>query len=144
MGTLLAGQQRFAILRKRLRQASRLPGEGGSFAAQELKPVAAQRAARPIPPEEGSIRRQRERRRQGWRGRGRERIRRQRPEHGTDPARFLGGRMLLTLLPQEASMAEANATRVQHAQRAIVFRSALLRVEGTISRAAQRAVGLQR
>lgn len=49
MGALLASQQRFAVLRKRLRQATRFPGERGGFAAQELKPVAAQVTARPIP-----------------------------------------------------------------------------------------------
>ena len=52
--------------------------------------------------------------------------------------------MLLTLLPKRATAAKANTTSIQHAQRAIVFGSALLRIERLGSLAAQGAVGLLR
>ena len=48
MGALLTGTPRFAALRKTVRERERLPGKGDRFASNELKPVAAQRATRPI------------------------------------------------------------------------------------------------
>jgi hypothetical protein len=41
--------------------------------------------------------------------------------------------MLVTLLPKRAPATKANAASRQHAQRAIVFRSALVRVERAVS-----------
>ena len=147
MSTLLARGHDLALFNGKLwetRRRERFLGEGDGFPANELKPMATQGAARPIPPQERS------RRRQGWRqqlrgqsGSGK-RISRQRPKHGADPSWLFGGRMLLTLLPKRATAAKVNTTSIQHAQRAIVFGSALLRIEGLVSRAAQGAVGLQR
>jgi hypothetical protein len=143
MGALLAGKPRFAALRKTLRAVGRLPGKGDCFSSNELKPVAAQRATRPIPPEQRRRRWQRWWQRRRGQSRSHKRINRQRPEDGTDPARFFGGGMFLTLLTQGTNAAEANATRVQHAQRAIVFRSAFLRVERPGSLAAQGSDSIQ-
>lgn len=66
------------------------------------------------------------------------------PKHGAHPSRFFGRGMFLTLLPQGASAAIANASSIQDAQRAIMFKWAFLRVERAISGAAQRSIGLQR
>src|SRR5579875_343150 len=143
MGALLAGKPRFAALRKTLREMGRLPGKRDRFSPNELKPVAAQRATRPIPPEERRGRRQQWWQRRRGQSRIRKRINGQRPEHGTDTARFLGGGMFLTLLSQGAGPTIPNATSIQDAQRAIVFGSALLCVERAVSGAAQGTVGLQ-
>src|SRR5258708_35064080 len=51
--------------------------------------------------------------------------------------------MFLTLLPQRAGTAMANAPGIQDAQRSITFRSTFLRVKGVISGTAQGAIGLQ-
>ncbi len=57
VGTLLTSQDGFVVLVDHLAQAGNLPGEGHGFATNELKPVSAQLATRPITPEEGSRRR---------------------------------------------------------------------------------------
>ena len=42
MSALFTSQQGFAVLRRRLRHAGRLPGQDNRFAADELEPVSAQ------------------------------------------------------------------------------------------------------
>src|ERR1700730_3614034 len=126
-----ASQQSGALLRKRLLHLSRLPGEDHAFTTDELKPVSAQMAARPIAPEQGSRRRQRGWRWRGWRKRSRERIRLNGPKHGADPSRFFGRGAFLTLFPQRAHATMANPSSIQHAQGAIVFGSAFLSIERT-------------
>lgn len=58
MSALFTSQQGFAVLRRRLRHAGRLPGQDNRFAADELEPVSAQMTTRPILPQQGSVRAQ--------------------------------------------------------------------------------------
>lgn len=55
---LLASQQDVAVLRERLTQAGRFPGQDYGFAADDLEPVSTQMTTRPVVPEQGSKRRQ--------------------------------------------------------------------------------------
>src|SRR6266516_693963 len=144
MGALLTSQQGFAVLRRRLRQASRLPGEDNRFAADEVEPVSAQLTTRPILPQQGSVREQNGRGWQGWWREIRARLRWDGPKHSADPSRFFGQGAFLTLFPQPTHAAMANPSGVQDTQGAIALRSAFLRVKRTISGTAQRSIGLQR
>jgi hypothetical protein len=54
VGAPLTSQQSFTVLKGRHRLAGKLPGNGDRFPSDELKPVAAEMAARPITPEERS------------------------------------------------------------------------------------------
>jgi hypothetical protein len=128
-----ASQQSFAVRVGKFAQAGRFPGEGRGFTTDELKPVSAEVATRPIAPTQGSSRRQSGWRWRRWRKRSRERIRFKGPKHGADPSRFLGRGAFLTLFPQRASAAIANPSSIQAAQGAIVFRSAFLSIERAIS-----------
>lgn len=75
-----------------------------------------------------------------WRGRRRGRAR---PEHGTHSSWLFGGARFLTLFPQRARTAMANAACIQHAQGAVTLLSAFLYVQRMARGATQRPIGLR-
>ena len=94
------------------------PPHHDCFAPYHIEPVAADLTAWPVPPKDRSMRecvsRFAERLRRGDGGsRGNGFVRREREDHRTDPSRFAGGRAFLTLSPQLASAAIADAGRIQ-------------------------------
>src|SRR5512135_1260958 len=96
-------------------------------------------ASRPISPQDGM----RSRREGGKRWRRRAGGGLQWPENGTDPTGFLGGTAIpLTLLPQQARTAMADAGGIDHPQAAIVFATTLLGIEGEAGGTAKGAIGL--
>src|SRR5205823_1370978 len=119
------------------------------FAPYHIEPVAADLTAWPVPPKDRSMRecvsRFAERLRRGDGGsRGNGFVRREREDHRTDPSRFAGGRAFLTLSPQLASAAIADAGRIQQTIRAIALRSAFLRIKRMIGRTEQASIRLKR
>ena len=128
----------------------RARGEQNGLCAEQTEPAAPDLAAFPIAPEHGASR---GRRKRGSRGtcRGvwlRRQLRRQRgvgrgrPEDGTHPSWLGRTAAFLTLRAQGTGAAMADASSIQHPQRAIALRPALLRVEGVIGGTAQGSVGL--
>jgi len=133
-----------------LRVWNRGRGEQNGLCAQQMEPAAPDLAAFPIAPEHGASR---GRRKRGSRGtcRGvwlRRQLRRQRgvgrgrPEDGTHPSWLGRTAAFLTLRAQGTGAAMADASSIQHPQRAIALRPSLLRVERVIGGTAQGSVGL--
>ena len=113
------------------------PPHHDCFAPDHREPVAAELTAWPVPPKDRSMRECvygfGERRRCGDGGcRGNGLVRREGPEHSTDPSWFAGGRAFLTLSTQLALAAITDAGCIQQTIRAIALRSAFLRIERMI------------
>lgn len=142
VSALFTSEDRLFWFAERRLQRSRLPGEGGRVSAHERKDASAQRAARPLSPEKRRGCGQRDRWGSRRRGSG-QRISRNGPNHGADPTRRCGGRMLVTRLPERAPATKADAASRHDGQRAIVFRSTLVRGKRTISGTTQGAVRVE-
>ena len=117
------------------------PCQANRFAANDLEPGSSQMAARPVFPQ---YRSEREGLSKVWqRRRGIREDGLQGPKDRTHPARLDAGAAFLTLRAQGTAATMTDASGIQDAKGTIALRSALLWVEGMISRAAQRPIRLQ-
>src|SRR5207302_2311030 len=117
MSPLCAGHDRLAGHQRWFLRWRSLHHDDG-FAAEHVEPMATDLTPWPILPKDRSMRQDwywlRKRRRRGdGKCRGNGLVRREREDHRTDASWFAGGRAFLTLSPQLALAAIADAGRIQ-------------------------------